>query len=253
MLARELVCVCVSVRAQKIAYAVVFVVFHSLCCALSFCCCCCYYSCCRQTQPKGQRTHTRFFFGVCFCAWRCLTTTTKATAVRASWRAVPLRASERVRDWAPSAVWKFYKKEETNFEVNAHFTFSLPSCLFIFLLSLRKRNWYLMLLRLLFISLIVVVPIALINLHNICKAFQSDRVCERESDNNKNNSHLYMALWMCTCVCVRACVNISVYACLVGPLVNRGRQAMVTAALLYLRRRHDNCDALHLMLFFINN
>lgn len=94
----------------------------------------------------------------------------------------------------------------------------------------------------------LVVSIALINLHNICKAPQTKRVASvSERSNNKNNSHLYIvfALCVCDCVCVRVFVH--VYACLVGPMVNRGQQSATKAAggreTAMATRRCSTCDS----------
>lgn len=110
----------------------------------------------------------------------------------------------------------------------------------------------------------VVVSIALINLHNICKAPQSKRVCSaNERDNNKNNSHLYIVYALCACVCACVCTCICVFSRpdgqqgAAGGDDGGGREADGdgNAALLYLRLGDDDvdCDALFLLLFVINN
>lgn len=201
------------------------------CCSISFimlrrccfCCCCC---CC--SQPKGQRTHTRFFFGVCFVS------------------AVPLRASEiarlsakcRLKNWQKTRKWNNNTKltlKSMRISLFFFFNFFLCCCL-------CESE-----IRIVLISfIVVVVSIALINLHNICKAPLSKRVCSaNERDNNKNNSHLYIVYALCACVCVRVFVH--VYACLVGPMVNRGQQAATMAAggreTAMATRRCSTCDS----------
>jgi len=109
---------------------------------------------------------------------------------------------------------------------------------------------------------IVVVSIALINLHNIRKALQSDRVCESESenDNNKNNSHLYMymALSMCSCVCTFTCRYFSVCVCSwpvgqQGAAGDDGKRGVALLATMATTTTTTIVTLLFLMLFFVKN
>lgn len=78
--AQKIACTVVLVLAIVVVVVVVHVVFHSLCCAqLLFVFVAVAVGC---SQPKGQRTHTRFFF------WRLLLCSSALSSV-------PLRASER--------------------------------------------------------------------------------------------------------------------------------------------------------------
>lgn len=77
-------------------------------------------------SPKGNARITVFFFGVCFCAWRCLTTTT----LRVPWRQFRYARAREPAIERQVPFEKFTKK--ISFEVNAHFTFSVPFFLFFF-------------------------------------------------------------------------------------------------------------------------
>lgn len=69
-------------------------------------------------SPKGNARITVFLaFALCLSL-----PNNKNNNITSTLAVVPLRASERARDWAPSAVWKIYNKK-SSFEVNAHFTF----------------------------------------------------------------------------------------------------------------------------------